>query len=163
LHQSTQLCIERLEEYVKQDSTVLDLGCGSGILSIISLLLGAKSALSVDIEPGCIKVVSENAAMNNISMDKISIKSGNLLTDLSLRQAISGQKYDIILANIVADVIIELAPFVRGMLKENGVFISSGIIDERLRDVHKGLEENGFKIIGDYDKDVWACVVSELV
>ena len=160
LHQTTQLCLEHLEKQVNGETTLIDIGCGSGILSCVGLMLGAKSAFALDLEPGCIKVVEENALLNNINMDKLKIRSGNALLDKSLMKEISESKHSIVVANIVADVIIALLPLVKKTLAENGVFISSGIIKDRTEDVHKALNENGFTIIDTTYKDDWVSVVS---
>ena len=162
LHQTTQLCLEHLETKVDEETTLLDIGCGSGILSCVGLMLGAKSAFALDLEPGCIKVVGENASLNNINRDKLTVKSGNALLDKSLIQEITENKYSIVVANIVADIIIALLPLVKKSLEENGLFISSGIISERIEDVHKALLENGFTIIDTTYKDDWVSVVSRL-
>jgi len=162
LHQTTQLCLEHLENQVDNETTLLDIGCGSGILSCVSLMLGAKSAFALDLEPGCIRVVGENAQLNDINMDKLAVKSGNALLDKALIKEISENKYSIIVANIVADIIIALLPLVKKSLDENGVFISSGIIKDRVEDVHKALSESGFAIIDTTYKDEWVSVVSRL-
>ena len=162
LHQTTQLCLEHLENQVNNESTVLDIGCGSGILSCVSLMLGAKSAFALDLEPGCIKVVEENALLNSINMDKLKIRSGNALLDKALIQEISANKYGIVVANIVADIIIALLPLVKKCLEQNSVFISSGIIKDRVTDVHIALIESGFTIIDTTYKDEWVSVVSRL-
>ncbi|MDE6181877.1 MAG: 50S ribosomal protein L11 methyltransferase, partial [Eubacteriales bacterium] len=158
LHQTTQLCIENIEKYVTEESVVLDLGCGSGILSIISLLLGAKSAFAVDIDANAIKVAYENAEINGIGKDKYYVTSGNVVTDEKLKKEIGQGKYDIVLANIIADVICLISPVVPSQLKENGVFIASGIIKDRIEDVYNALKENGLEILDTIIKDEWVCI-----
>lgn len=162
LHQSTQLCLEHLEDIVDNESNILDIGCGSGILSLVGLILGAKSAFAVDLEPGCIKVVTENARLNNISMDKLIIRAGNALTDKELIAEISGKKYNIIVANIVADIIIALLPTVKKNLEDGGLFISSGIITERQADVCKALEIAGFTVENTTFKDNWVSIAARI-
>ena len=161
LHQTTQLCIENIEKYITKESVVLDLGCGSGILSIISLLLGAKSAFAVDIDANAIKVAYENAEINGIGKDKYYVTSGNVVTDEELKKEIGEEKYDIVLANIIADVICLISPVVPSQLKENGVFIASGIIKDRIDDVYNALKENGLEILDTIIKDEWVCIVSK--
>lgn len=161
LHQSTQLCIEELEKYVTDKSTILDLGCGSGILSIIGLLLGAKDAYAIDIDANAVDVAYENADLNNISKDKYTVVSGNVLKDNLVRKEICSKKYSIVVANIVADIIIELADFIPTCLEKDGIFISSGIIKERIDDVVGSLKEKGFEIIKINNKDGWVCVVAK--
>lgn len=145
-HYTTQLCIEAIEEYIKTGDMMLDLGCGSGILSVISLMLGAEEAYAVDIDPNAVTVAYENADRNNVSRDRYHVMSGNILTDEKLQNALGERKYDVIAANIVADVIIGLAPKAKEYLKEGGVFITSGIIEDREDDVRSALEQCGFKI-----------------
>lgn len=160
LHQSTQLCLEHLEDVVNKDTTLLDIGCGSGILSLVSLMLGAKSAFAVDLEPGCLKVVTENANLNNIAMDKLTVRAGNALIDKELIDEISQKKYSVIAANIVADIIIALLPTVKENLETDGLFISSGIIIERQTDVCKALKKSGFMVERTIFKDNWVSIVA---
>jgi len=160
LHQSTQLCLEHLEDMVTAETRILDIGCGSGILSLVSLMLGADSAFALDLEPGCEKVVTENAALNNINMDKLTIRAGNALIDKELIAEIYEKKYNIIAANIVADIIIALLPLVKKSLAKDGAFITSGIITERLDDVREALLDAGFVVDKVTHKDNWASVVA---
>lgn len=162
LHQTTQLCITNLEKYITNESVVLDLGCGSGILSIISLLLGAKNAFAVDIDENAVKVAYENAELNKIDKDKYFVTSGNVVTDEDLKKQIGYKKYDIVLANIIADVICFISPVVPQQLKDDGVFIASGIIKDRLQDVYDALNQNGLEPIDTITKDEWVCVISKI-
>src|SRR5659263_230003 len=146
-HESTKLCIEASERYVKNGDSVLDLGCGSGILSIISLLLGADSAVAVDIDPNVIDISYANAKMNGISKDRYSVLAGNVITDERIKAQIGYRKYDLVFANIVADVIIALATIVPTQIKSGGVLICCGIIDERAGEVAKALKDNDFEIL----------------
>lgn len=160
-HQSTQLCIESLEKHIKESDSVLDLGCGSGILSIISMLLGADHALAVDIDPNATKIALENAEKNGISLEKYKTAAGNILTDEALKAIVHKEKYDIILANIVADVICALCSDAKKALKEGGTFITSGIILERIEDVKKALLDSGFEIIDIREKGEWASITAK--
>lgn len=162
MHQTTQLCILQLEKYVTEETVVADLGCGSGILSIVALLFGAKSAFAVDIDANAIKIAYENADLNGVDRNKYYVTSGNILTDDNLREEIGYNKYDIVVANIISDVIIAFSPVVPKQLKENGVFIASGIIKDRVSDVYVALEECGLEVIETNYKDEWVCVVSKL-
>ncbi|MBR3791712.1 MAG: 50S ribosomal protein L11 methyltransferase, partial [Clostridia bacterium] len=146
-HYTTQLCIEELENYIDEDKNVLDLGCGSGILSIISLMLGAKSALAVDIDPNCVDIAYQNAKRNDVDIQKYDVISGNILDDEDICQYIRKNKYNVVLAKIVADVIIASLSLVKQVISDDGVFITSGIIEDRIDDVKNALEENGFEIL----------------
>ncbi len=161
LHQTTQLCICALEEYVTPDCTVLDLGCGSGILSVIAQMLGAKSAFAVDLDPGAVPTAYENAALNNILPDNYEVICGDLLRDEKLCNKIRQNKYDLVLANIVADVIIALGDLAVDCLSDKGVFIASGIIEERIDDVVNAITGLGLEIISINSKDNWFCVISK--
>ena len=157
-HYTTQLCIEELEKYVDNETEVLDLGCGSGILSVISLMLGAKSALAVDIDPNCINIAYANADRNNVDKSKYEVISGNIITDDSLKNKICEKKYPLVLANIVADVIMAVTPTVRQCIAGDGIFITSGIILDRLQEVLDTLLQNGFEILNVNTRKDWAAV-----
>ena len=129
-HATTRLCLTALESRIHGGERVLDLGCGSGILSIAALRLGAKTAFACDIDEKCVDVAYENAAINGIGKDRLTVRQGDAAKEGPLRDAI-GTGYDVVVANIVADVIISLAPQVRHFLKEDGWFLTSGIIDDR--------------------------------
>jgi ribosomal protein L11 methyltransferase len=159
-HQSTGLCVAALEEHVFPGAAVLDIGCGSGILAIISLLLGAETAVAIDIDPSAAKVCLENARLNNICLDRFKIHTGNILADRALLNEISRRKYNIIAANIIADVIIPLAPIAKELLARGGVFIAGGIIKDRKDDVLGALAKAGFKIIKVAVQDEWIAVVA---
>ena len=157
-HHTTRLCIEELENIVTPEKTVLDLGCGSGILSIISLLLGAKEAYAVDIDPACEHVAYENADMNNVDKSKYHVYSGDVINDKNLMDTLGVRKYEVIVANIVADVIIAIIPAVKKLIKENGVFVCSGIIEERIDDVKAALVKNGVNISSLKMSGEWAAI-----
>ena len=144
-HATTRLCLTALEKAVQGGERVLDLGCGSGILSIAALRLGAAEATAVDIDDKCLTVAYDNAALNGIGKDTYTVKVGNVLTDEAMRAQLGGG-YQIVLANIVADVIIGLAPMVRSMLAPGGLFLCSGIIDTRAEEVADKLREAGLVI-----------------
>lgn len=158
-HETTQLCLTQLEKYVTPDCRMLDLGCGSGILSVVSLLLGAKEAVAVDIDPNCIDTAYENSDMNGIDRSRYTVISGNVVTDPEVKEIISQNKYEVVAANIVADVIIGLTPIVRQYMTEDGVFITSGIIDGRQDEVKAALVDEGFTICGmERRKDWWSII-----
>lgn len=158
-HYTTQLCIESLEKYITHGVKMLDLGCGSGILSIISLLLGADMAVAVDIDPNAVDTAYQNADRNGVDRSKYKVLSGNVLTDSDIQAEISKNKYEVVAANIVADVIIGLAPKAKEYMAENGVFITSGIISDRLDDVKNALYENGFNIVSINQRKDWVSIV----
>lgn len=158
-HYTTQLCLEELEKYITPGVKMLDLGCGSGILSIISLLLGASEAVAVDIDPNAVDTAYSNAERNGVGRESYKVLSGNVISDVDIQKEISKSKYDVIAANIVADVIIALAPKAREYMKDDGVFITSGIIEDRLEDVKKALQENNFKIVKINQRKDWVSIV----
>ena len=158
-HHTTQLCIKAMEKHLSNGMTVLDLGCGSGILSIISLLLGADHATAVDIDENAVKIAVENAQKNNIDLSKYRTMAGNVTCDKELFAQISDRKYDIVLANIVADVIIGIKDIVPEFLKDDGIFITSGIIEERLDDVMSAYKETSFKALAEEHQGGWASLV----
>mgnify|MGYP000118768039 CR=1 FL=1 len=133
---------------------VLDLGCGSGILSIAALRLGAESAFACDIDEKCVDVAYENAALNGIGKDRYTVRWGNVLTDAALRQEM-GVGYDIVVANIVADVIMGLSPHVRPFLKPGGLFLCSGIIDDRAAEVLEKLKADGWDVFEQRSSEGW--------
>ena len=155
-HPSTRFCLEEIEKYIKDGDSVLDLGCGSGILSITALLLGAKSAVAVDIDSNATDVAYDNLALNHLSKDLYTTYTGDITSDADLRGKLG--RHDIVIANIVADVIIALAPYVRSFMKDGAVFICSGIILERLDEVKSALTENGLKIKEIKNDDDWAAI-----
>lgn len=163
-HHTTQMCLELLEKYMRDGAVIADLGCGSGILSIAGILLGAQTAYAVDIDPSAAKTAVENARLNGIKLNKYSVRTGDILTDEAFRAELTARKYDIALANIVADVLIGFAPVVRELLKDDGIFIASGIIDDRLSDVVSAFEENGLEIAAVLTGGDWcAAAVKKMV
>lgn len=147
-HETTQLCIRQLEKYVTPDSKVLDLGTGSGILGITALKLGAASVFGTDLDENAITAVHENLAANDISEDKFSVLQGNLIDDKTVQDAVGYGCYDIVVANILADVIILIQKQVPAHLKPGGIFISSGIIDMKEQAVREALAANdAFEIL----------------
>ena len=157
-HASTQLCLEGVEEHTKTGRAVLDLGCGSGILSIAALCLGAGEAVAVDIDPKAVDVAYENAALNGIGKDRYTVRAGNVLSDAALARELAQRQYHLVLANIVADVIIPLAPHVPPLLEEDGVFLCSGIIDTRAHEVEDALRKAGLKLTRKREKNGWVAL-----
>lgn len=159
-HETTQLCMELIEKYVKKDDMVLDIGCGSGILSIASLLLDAKEADAVDIDPNAIQIAYENSDRNDIDRSRYHVKAGNILEDEDLQASYSGKKYDLVAANIVADVIIALTKQVPDYIKDGGIFLCSGIITERKEDVLEALKAAGFAVLDIKEKTSWVAIAT---
>lgn len=157
-HASTQLCLEGVEAHTVPDCAVLDLGCGSGILSIAALCLGASHAVAVDIDPKAVDVAYENAALNGIDRERYTVRAGNVLADAALSSNLAQQQYYLVLANIVADVIIPLSPQVPGLLEEDGVFLCSGIIDTRAHEVEEALHKVGLTITRKREKNGWVAL-----
>ena len=154
-HASTQLCLAGLEATLKPGDSVLDLGCGSGILSIAALVLGADHAVAVDIDPKAVDVAYENAALNGIGKDRYTVRAGDVIADKALVAELGQEKYKLVLANIVADVIIPLAPRAVELMDEDGYFLCSGIIDTRCEEVKAALEKAGMTDIVKREKNGW--------
>ena len=159
-HATTQLCLEALEDAIKPGCDVLDMGCGSGILSVGAMLLGAKSVTGVDIEEASIEVSMENAKRNRIDEGNFHLHCGNVLSDEKLADEIAKKQYDVVVANIVADVVIAMSSLFKRYLKQDGTLITSGIIMERIDDVVLALLKAGFIIKEIRPKDDWAAVVA---
>ena len=157
-HATTRMCLAALEEFSKPGVRVLDLGCGSGILGIGALILGCDSCLGVDIDPKAPDVVMSNAALNGIGADKMTAWAGDIIADSSLRARIGGG-YQLVLANIVADVIIPLSVVVRQFMAPGAVFICSGIIEHRWPETEAALISNGFEILDHKSEEEWHCFV----
>lgn len=161
-HASTQLCLEGVEEHTAAGKPVLDLGCGSGILSIAALCLGASTAVAVDIDPKAVDVAYENAALNGIGKDRYTVRAGDVISDAALAAELAREKYHLVLANIVADVIIPLSVRVPQMLAEDGVFLCSGIIDTRAHEVEAALKKNGLTVTRKREKNGWVALEAKL-
>ena len=153
-HETTSMCIRELENYVDETKTVFDIGCGSGILAIAAAQLGAKEVVAGDLDEVAVKVSKENCEINNVS-DKVVVKHGSLFE-------VVDSKADVIVANIIADIIKILAKDVSKFLKDDGVFISSGIILAKIYEVCQALEENGFEIVKVERLGEWSAIVSKL-
>ena len=158
-HETTQLCLEALEKHIVPGCSMLDLGCGSGILSIISLMLGADEAYAVDIDPNAVDISRQNAELNNIDKEKYHVMAGDINRDKNVIDFISKREYDVVAANIVADVIIFLAPAAKRYMKPGGVFIVSGIIADREDEVKDTLIQNGFEIEAIHRRKDWRSMI----
>lgn len=162
-HETTKLCIIALKEYLQRDSVVLDAGSGSGILSIIAKKLGAKKVLGIDIDPSATKSAKENALVNNldISDGSLNFVTGNMIENNGVRSQLGLEKYDLVVANILADVIVPLTKVIGENMKPNGIFICSGIINTKEDEVREALENNHFKILKINKMNDWVSFVAQ--
>ncbi|MDD7183170.1 50S ribosomal protein L11 methyltransferase [Peptostreptococcus porci] len=154
-HETTSMCIENLEKYVSEKSTVFDIGCGSGILGIVASKLGAKKVVGIDIDEMAVKVANENIQKNNVQ-DIMTAIAGNMTDKIE-----EGAKADIVVANIIADIIMKMSVDVRKLLKDDGIFISSGIILAKVDEVLENLKDNGFEVVDVIKKGEWSCVIAK--
>lgn len=159
-HHTTRMCLELLERVLVPGQRMLDMGCGSGILSIAAGLLGAKKAVAVDIDPIAEKVALENAQINGLDADSYSVRIGNLINDDSLVASLGGE-YELVCANIVADVIIALKDIAKSLCAKGGYFIVSGIIDDREAEVETALKAAGFKVLEVKSSDCWYALLCQ--
>ena len=160
-HETTKMCLEVMQKFDLENQDILDLGCGSGILSIGGLLFGAKSATLVDIDQNSVRIASENLEINGFTDNCYRTFCGDITSNEKLRKDI-GNKYDFIFANIVADVLKAFAPYFAEFLKENGKLIVSGIILERKDEVLDEIQKYGFKLDEVYSENAWACSILSL-
>ena len=161
-HPSTQMVLEAMEQTVTPGAVCVDLGSGSGILSIAALRLGAKSAIGVDIDPKAEDIARENCGYNGFSAPAFTALTGNVLTDKPLMDRLCAGRFDVVLVNIVADVIVALSPVLPRLMDENSKLICSGILDERLGDVTAALEKAGLTVVKVRQKEQWRCVEVKL-
>lgn len=159
-HETTQLCIRQLRKYMKDGDEVLDLGCGSGILSIISLKLGAGHVVGTDIDDACLTSTYENMEVNHLPKELGMFYVGNLIDDTNLQEQVGEEKYDIVVANILADVIIPMAPVVPARLKKNGIFITSGIINFKENQVRDAIAATGLEILEITHQGEWVSITA---
>lgn len=147
MHETTQLCIRQLRKYITAETRLLDVGTGSGILSILSLMFGAKEALGTDLDPCAIEAVEENKRANGISGEKFQVLTGNIITEKEVQDEVGYGCYDIVVANILADVLVELTPVIVKNLKPGGIYITSGIIDDKESIVADAVRSAGMEIL----------------
>ena len=163
-HETTQLCIKQLNKYIegaKEAPTVLDVGCGSGILSIVALKLGAKEVVGTDLDADCMISTRDNMQVNHLDEKLGTFYVGNLIDDTELQKKVGTEKYDIVVANILADVIIPMAPVIPDRLKEGGYFITSGIIDFKENEVKEAIEAAGLKVIEINHQGEWVNITAQ--
>lgn len=160
MHETTQLCLRQLKKYVNADIELLDVGTGSGILSIAALKLGAKHAVGTDLDPCAISAARENLEVNGILLDYMDIISGNIITDKEIQDAAGYEKYDIVVANILADVLISLTPVIIRQMRKGGIYITSGIIDEKEKVVVEAVRAAGLEVLEVTKQGEWVSVTA---
>lgn len=159
-HETTKLCIKGLKKHITKDTKILDVGCGSGILSIIGLKLGANHAVGIDIDPNAITATYENAEVNGIRSDQFTVFSGNIIEDTSVQDEVGYKKYDIVVANILANVIIPLSNEIGKHMKPNGLFITSGIINTKKEEVLNHILSKGFEVVEINEMGDWVSIIA---
>ena len=165
-HETTQLCIKQLQKYIGGEvkaPKVLDVGCGSGILSLVALKLGAREVIGTDLDADCITSSQENMEVNHLPAELGTFYKGNLIDDVELQEKVGTEEYEIVVANILADVIIPMAPVIPARLKQGGYFITSGIIDFRENDVKEAIEKTGLKVIEINHQGEWVNITAQKV
>lgn len=159
-HETTKLCILGLRKYITSETKLLDVGCGSGILSIIGLKLGAKSAVGTDIDPAALTTTYENVEVNHITKEQFQAVAGNIIDDKKMQNELDVSQYDIVVANILADVIIPLSATLKNLMCSGALFISSGIINMKKAEVEEAILTNGFEIIEVNEMGDWVSFVA---
>lgn len=160
-HETTQLCIRQIRKYMNEGDKVLDVGCGSGILSIVALKLGASHVVGTDLDENCMTSTYENIAVNHLDKELGEFYVGNLIDDTALQKQVGTEEYDIVVANILADVIIPMAPVIPARLKENGIFITSGIIDFKENEVKAAIEAAGLTVLEINHQGEWVNITAQ--
>ncbi|MFA9424503.1 MAG: 50S ribosomal protein L11 methyltransferase [Sedimentibacter sp.] len=161
-HHTTRLAIEQISKHLVEDMEVLDMGCGSGILSIAAILLGGKNAVGVDIDENAVRIAKENAALNNILNDRFTVYCGDVTVDENLQKQIGNNKYDMIAVNIIAQIIMGMSWTFPKFLKKGGLVIASGIIKKYQQDVIDDFEGLGLEIIEISQSEEWVCLTAKL-
>ena len=160
MHETTQLCIRQLKKYVTEDTEMLDVGTGSGILSIVALKLGAKHAVGTDLDPCAVPAVEENKEANEIPVQDFDMMIGNIIDDKEVQDAVGYEKYDIVAANILADVLVPLTPVIVNQMKKGGIYITSGIIDQKEETVVKTVKDAGLEVLEVNYQGEWVSVTA---
>lgn len=160
MHETTQLCIRQLRKYVTSETQLLDVGTGSGILSIIALKMGAKHAVGTDLDPCAVPAVEENKEVNGIDAEDFEMMIGNIIDDKEVQDRVGYEKYDIVVANILADVLVPLTPVIVNQMKSGGIYITSGIIDEKEETVTEAVKAAGLEIIEVTYQGEWVSVTA---
>lgn len=160
MHETTQLCIRQLKKFVKEDTKLLDVGTGSGILSIVALKLGAKHAVGTDLDPCAVPAVEENKEVNEIPAQDFDMMIGNIIDDKDVQDKVGYEKYDIVVANILADVLVPLTPVIVNQMKKGGIYITSGIIDNKEETVVEAVKAAGLEVLEVTYQGEWVSVTA---
>ena len=160
MHETTQLCIRQLKKYVTEDTEILDVGCGSGILGMLALKFGAKHSVGTDLDPCAIDATYENMDNNGISRDQYEVMIGNIIDDKEVQDKVGYEKYDIVAANILADVLVPLTPVIVHQLKKGGIYITSGIIDDKEQTVVEAVKAAGLEVLEVTYQGEWVSVTA---
>ena len=160
MHETTQLCIRQIRKYVTENTRILDVGCGSGILGMLALKFGAAYSVGTDLDPCAIEATYENMEVNGISRDQYEVMIGNIIDDKSVQDKVGYECYDIVVANILADVLVQLTPVVVNQLKTGGVYITSGIIDDKEQTVVDAVKAAGLEVLDVTYQGEWVCVTA---
>ena len=160
MHETTQLCIRQLKKYVTEDTEILDVGCGSGILGMLALKFGAKHSVGTDLDPSAIDATYENMDNNGISRDQYEVMIGNIIDDKEVQDKVGYEKYDIVAANILADVLVPLTPVIIHQLKKGGIYITSGIIEDKEEVVVEAVKKAGLEVLEVNHQGEWVSVTA---
>lgn len=160
MHETTQLCIRQLKKHITPETELLDVGTGSGILAIISLMYGIKHAVGTDLDPCAVEAVRENMEVNHIKLESFEMMIGNIITDKAVQDKVGYEKYDIVVANILADVLVPLTPVIVNQLKMGGIYITSGIIDNKEQTVVDAVKAAGLEVLEVTYQGEWVSVTA---
>lgn len=161
MHETTQLCIRQLKKYITPETELLDVGTGSGILAIISLMYGIKHAVGTDLDPCAVEAVRENMEVNHINPEAFDMMIGNIITDKAVQDKVGYEKYDIVVANILADVLVPLTPVIVNQMKKGGIYITSGIIDNKEQTVVEAVKAAGLEVLEVTYQGEWVSVTAK--
>nr|WP_317449726.1 50S ribosomal protein L11 methyltransferase [uncultured Sellimonas sp.] len=160
MHETTQLCIRQIKKYVTDTTRILDVGCGSGILGMLALKFGAAYSVGTDLDPCAIDATHENMKENGVSKDRYEVMIGNIIDDKEIQDCVGYEKYDIVAANILADVLVALTPVIVNQLKPGGIYITSGIIDDKEEVVKQAVSDAGLELLDVTYQGEWVCVTA---
>jgi len=160
MHETTQLCIRQIRKHVTPDTTILDVGCGSGILGMLALKFGAKYSVGTDLDPCAIDATHENMEVNGITKEQYEVMIGNIIDDKEIQDKVGYEKYDIVAANILADVLVPLTPVIVNQMKKGGIYITSGIIDDKEETVVNAVKAAGLEVLEVTYQGEWVSVTA---